>query len=572
MKQNSYIGLAILAGMVTLSACNKKLEEYNPSNATEESLFKTAEGFETAVNGAYTYNRNLYGKEEGFALLEAGTDLWAPSAKNGNSTVFGSSPNPAITTYSGLLADNYWVNTNLWTPCYAAINLCNTALGRIDEAGLTPARRQSAEAELRFMRAWYYFLLVQAFGDVHFTLEPTKGMVTVANRTSVVTVYEQIVNDMQFAAGNLPVTTADYGRITKTGALAILSKVLLTKGDYQAASNLAKVVIDESGQGLLPRYADLWQMANETNNEVLWAVNYATNLNLNAPSGNSGHRGHSLFLMEYSDLPGMKQDVVNGFPEGRWIPTLHYLDLFNEAIDSRFDATFKQAWLANNASTIPVWTVEEVSHNPALAARVGQPKYTVGDTAIWITKKVLPNADQLYTHRYRYKTYDRDDLYNSNGTVKNIRQYFSLKKFDDPTRATAAETNSARNAPIIRLAEVYLNAAEAQFRLGKLDSAARFINSVRRRAALPGHADAMEITGAMVTTDFILDERARELGGEQTRWFDLKRLGQLEQRVKMTNPDIAANIRPYHLLRPIPLAQLGAVTNKDEFKQNPGYE
>lgn len=70
---------------------------------------------------------------------------------------------------------------------------------------------------------------------------------------------------------------------------------------------------------------------------------------------------------------------------------------------------------------------------------------------------------------------------------------------------------------------------------------------------------------------FILDERARELGGEQQRWFDLKRTGKLLERVKAYNPDAKVNIKEHHLLRPIPQTQLDAIINKEEFGQNAGY-
>ena len=72
--------------------------------------------------------------------------------------------------------------------------------------------------------------------------------------------------------------------------------------------------------------------------------------------------------------------------------------------------------------------------------------------------------------------------------------------------------------------------------------------------------------------DFILDERARELCGEQLRWFDLKRTNKLIEYVKKYNTDGAANIQAFHMLRPIPQTQLDAITNKDEFTQNPGYK
>ena len=86
-----------------------------------------------------------------------------------------------------------------------------------------------------------------------------------------------------------------------------------------------------------------------------------------------------------------------------------------------------------------------------------------------------------------------------------------------------------------------------------------------------GKEAAMEIKPEQLTLDFILDERARELGGEQQRWFDLKRTGKLLERVKAYNPDAKVNIKEHHLLRPIPQTQLDAIINKEEFGQNAGY-
>jgi hypothetical protein len=82
----------------------------------------------------------------------------------------------------------------------------------------------------------------------------------------------------------------------------------------------------------------------------------------------------------------------------------------------------------------------------------------------------------------------------------------------------------------------------------------------------------MQITPAMVNLDFILDERARELAGEQLRWFDLKRTGKLVERVKLYNPVAAPFVQEYHNVRPIPQRQIDAVTNKTEFVQNNGYQ
>lgn len=107
-------------------------------------------------------------------------------------------------------------------------------------------------------------------------------------------------------------------------------------------------------------------------------------------------------------------------------------------------------------------------------------------------------------------------------------------------------TGSVRHGVVIRLAELYLIAAEAELFLNDNASGTSYINEVRRRAAIPGKEAAMKIKPEQLTLDFILDERARELGGEQQRWFDLKRTGKLLERVKAYNPDAKVNIKEHH--------------------------
>ncbi|OUJ73524.1 RagB/SusD family nutrient uptake outer membrane protein [Hymenobacter crusticola] len=578
MNKNIRLLTLALLGLAT-TACEEQLEEYNPSGATAEAVFTTPEGIETAINGTYTYNRAIYGKESGYALLEMGTDIWTSAANNGATSTNGVTPQPSLMTYQGLNADNVWVKNNLWQQCYAGINLCNQAMKYIGTANVTSARRPSAEAEVRFMRAWYYYLLAENFGAVPLRLEPTEGVVTTATRASVDDVYTQVLLDLEFALANLPVTLAaypapatasDYGRITRPAAEAFAAKVYLTRGQYQRAANYArKVTTGYTSQGirLVASYADLWNINNQRNSEVLWAVNYSTNLTFNAGS----NLGHTFFLMEYNTLPGMTRDVTNGFANVRYMPTRFLLSLYNEQNDSRYTASFKQAWLANNSATIPRWSQAEVSQNAALAPLLNQPKFAVGDTAVLTTKRSIPDFQQRYTPRFRFRTYDIDDIYSADGTPKDRFHYPSLRKFDDPTRASATETQSSRDVFILRVGDIALIGAEAQVRLGKADSAAYYVNLVRTRAALPGRTAAMQVTAAQMNLDFVLDERARELAGEQVRWLDLKRTGKLLERVRNYNPDAKNDIKDFHLLRPIPQSDIDAVTSKGDFMQNPGY-
>ena len=107
------------------------------------------------------------------------------------------------------------------------------------------------------------------------------------------------------------------------------------------------------------------------------------------------------------------------------------------------------------------------------------------------------------------------------------------------------------------------------------------LNDLRTARAKSGQSNVLSAgEEALVNAqdvNVILDERARELCGEQQRWFDLKRTGKLIERVTTYNDVAGNNIQSYHVLRPIPQPQLDAITNltsgpnPDGFWQNTGY-
>jgi hypothetical protein len=218
MKQYIFKGLLLLSVLTFTASCQKSLNEYNPSGMTAESVFSTPEGFETLVNAAYSYQRWWYGKEEGFGLSEMGTDIWMSGAGDVATD---------LTQYINLQGTNGAITTE-WQQLYAAVNLCNTGVNRISGAGLSTTARRIREAELRFLRAFYYWHIVETWGGVHFSLAETQGVITTANKTPVETFNKQIIDDLLFAVERLPVTTADYGRVTKPAAQAFLARMYLT--------------------------------------------------------------------------------------------------------------------------------------------------------------------------------------------------------------------------------------------------------------------------------------------------------------------------------------------------------
>jgi hypothetical protein len=539
--------LGLFGLMVLFASCNKQLEEFNPSGLTASTVITKAAGFETMVDAAYSYTRFWYGKEEGFSVSEMGTDIWT----SGSGDVY-----PQLTQYNNLQGGNTSSLNLLWNNFYAAINLCNTGIANIaNVTDYTAVQKANREGELRFLRAFYFWHIAETWGGVHFSTTPTSGVVTTANRTPVDTLYNQIFTDLKFAVANLPKTTTDYGRVTIPAAKAFLSRMYLTRGKYAEAAALAEDVIKNYGFSLVPKYSDLWLMANLKNKEVVWAIDYSTNLANNDlttasyPYGHSrgSNNAHLLFLMVYDQVntSTLIRDIPYGRPFNRYMPTKALMDLYDPTNDSRFAGSFQTVWLANKASG----TVK------------------IGDTVAYCPKGTIPVAQQST----KYTTYDYAKVYTASGAPLQNKFYISLTKFSDPTRSSVAEAQSARDVFVIRLAEMYMIAAESKFNLNSLDSAAYYINQVRSRAAVTGRTAQMQITPAQVTLDFILDERAREFAGEQIRWFDLKRTGKLISRINTMNPDAAKYVQPYHLLRPIPQTQLDAVTNKTVFTQNPGY-
>ena len=552
----------ILVGMsVGVMSCQNELDEYNPSGITAEGVYTTPAGFESLVNAAYSYTRWWYGKEDGYNLSEMGTDLWVNGVDGG--------ANVALVHYENLQSNQGSVET-LWARMYEAVNLCNAGLEFVGESGLSSELQQQREAEIRFLRAFYNWHIVETWGGVHLSTERTKTAQPTANRNSVDEFYALIKEDLNFSVANLPYPASEKGRVSKAGAEAFLARVHLTKGEYLEAQMLAEKVINDYDFALMENFDDLWEMDNVENNEVVFYVNYAKDLNLNDasnsitfPNGHSrgGHNGHLHFLSTYdrNGTVGMTRDIVNGRPFARYMPSRHLLELFDESIDSRFHGSFETVWYSNRPGT----------YSKTVDGQTVEFTLNEGDTAIWATKAVLSPEEELAKP---FLVYDMESMYHEDGSFNNNRQYISLNKFLDPTRPSVAEQQSSRDAFVIRLAEMYLIAAEAALQNGDLQRAADHINVIRSRAAVPGMEAAMAITPADLSIDFILEERARELAGEQLRWFDLKRTGKLVEYVTAYNPEAAANIREHHVLKPIPQRQLDAVINKDEFTQNQGYQ
>ncbi|HWJ92501.1 MAG TPA: RagB/SusD family nutrient uptake outer membrane protein [Flavisolibacter sp.] len=562
-----------------LCASCKKLNEVNPSGATAEAVWTTPEGILTLINGAYSELRNFYGKEDAVLMTEGGTDIWF----NQNKANFANQ----LTRYESFTAASSGTNRNTFRTLYRCLNLANAGIGRIKSINYPSVQeRNRREGELRFLRAFDLWHIVEFWGGANLRTTETQGAEVTAHRSSVEDFYKVIIEDLEFAKQNLPDQDfwgKEYSRASRKSAAGLLARVYLTRAYYAAgadaqswftkARDAAKFVIDNAAQlktALTPKYADLWLPANNkkvsaAGGESLFTISNSTNTTLNYD--NNANRMHMWYLTQYSGRIGALQlslDYGND-NQRRLQPTRALLDMYNENIDARYEGSFQEVWIANKDY---VWTTADANTYKKLSGIVGRQLKAGVDTALYITKKSISDESSR-----PYIVFDRDTMYKPNGTIAGVNAWPALIKFAFPNRTAPNAQPGYNDIFLIRFAEMYLIAAEAEFRLGNNAAAADYINVVRTRAAKPGQTSAMQVTAADINIQFILDERAREFAGEQIRWFDLKRSLSADQwvaRIKSLNPDITA-VQPYHRLRPIPQEEIDALTNGAEFGQNPGY-
>lgn len=541
---------SLVLGLTFTQACQDALQEDVISQIGSDYL-NTAKGLDDAVSAAYSTMRAWYGTERGKNFTEFGTDVYT----NGSDGSW-----KFMNTYTTEFDSQNGHVRELWDEFYRGINTCNAVIERAAAiTGVSDAVKAQRIAEAKFIRAHHYFILVQLFGPVELRLEETKVPTKVVKRNPESEIYAAIIKDLTEAIPALEARKAStqYGRATRGAAEHLLGRVYVTKGsssakatdDYAKAEPLFKNVIANYGFRLLPDFASVHAFGNEINDEVIWSVQYTRSQLTNG----GGNNAHVFFLMEYDTQAGMRRDTENGRPFRRYMPTTYALETVfaDRTNDSRYKKSFRDTYRSNRPGTF----------NTAFDRSKPTVTFALGDTAIFLPGFEMPLAERA-KRKYQVLT---PSMYREN-------LFPALVKHMDPGRADLTQFEGGRDYIAMRLADTYLLLAEAQFRQGKIAEATTTINAVRRRAAFPGKEAAMEITPAQFTLDFLMEERARELMGEQTRWLDLKRWGNLVERVKRFNPQGAPNIKDFHVLRPIPQNQIDrAEGGPSGFPQNPGY-
>lgn len=597
--------------MLGMNACS--LDEFNPSELSMESMAENPKSFEKIINQCYFgIERCFYGanaasgidQNNWMAVTEADTDLWT-TVRNKETS---------YTNYFWFFAGasaNTTYTDSFWNATYDGIGSCNVAIALAPNVSFeTQEERDAKVAEAHFLRAVYYFNAVEQFGGVTLITEPTTDKNYRPERVSPLEIYEKvIIPDLEFAAKHLPVGDHTTTTVpTRKAALGFLAKAYLQTVEYdnsrkyaKEALRVAKDLIDDLESGgskyniyMYGDYKDVFAQANNYDNkEALWKHRWVANsTGHGSSSGNYRlNRNVEYFYCDVFQFGGIVDNqerrlTWGGNPTGIFMPTQHLLSLFvqsNGTLDPRFHQIFQTEWKANIDYT---WDQGSVNKFDKVASVVGKTVAT-GEKAVrfvmpqdddyaeevankdessylLVDYKSVYNDEQKNIHmHYRYD--HPSEGYPADGTAENLFSYFypSLTKHNSNNYYVAnagKKRNGNLNATfIMRTPEVdiYVNGGA---------NAMAYINKVRQRAGadeLPGSADIRTV----------LDERARELCGEYSRFYDLKRTGMLKDDtyLQRTHPDLAEYFMPEYALRPIPSSFTQNLEGGGDYYQNPGY-
>ena len=604
MKKNHiYTVMAALALLFTMNSCS--LEEENPSAISTSQEWSTAAGYEKLINGCYfDLVRIIYGQAEDTFIMasEGGTDIWQDvrDGSNGNWS--------RVLNYSNDLGANTTMFQEAYSGFYGCLSQCNAAIDYADKVtGLKDAEKTALVAEAHFIRAHALFNIVEYWGGKYLATKPTTSPITDLPLSTVNDFYDVILEDLEFAKQNLPVSQAVRGHVTRAAAYHLYAKAALTYATYTDGLGNCEAISEAKSRELLTKakesadylisnasslgvklYSNIEDVFDENNNktneEAIFIVTHSTIQSLN-PRGNYYNRSwkHWDSFNNASDGVGLAGIIptynpvttVNGdqyrLAKGNcyMTPSKYMFDLYGEK-DGRYKAFFIDTWYINNPNdgNAYKWTAADATRFGLDASRVGNSAYNIqkGDTAIYIARG--KNLTQDQRNALRYGSYNLED--NFKDPAKPGKFFPTLKKnlcTNLFCGTNASKPYSAADCIVYRLGETYLLSAEINWRLGDNASAASRLNIIRNRACI-GHDGSMNVNANQVNANLLLDEYAREMIGEWQRWTTLKRFRLLRERLAL-NPQIK-NWKEEYYKRPIMQAELNLIDNP-EIYQNAGY-
>ena len=265
MKYIKYI-LVVFISVLTINSCKMDLDLTNPNQLSPETFFKNEVQLQSAVNAAYAnlQTRGLYARHMYFMMDNM-------SQENAG--------NPQLEADKREYLEYAWPVQHgaifqYWDNCYRGINKANFAIENaelMEEGTVSESIKQKYIAEAKFLRALYYFFLVSRFGDVPLY---TTAVFEPQARSPKAEVFNLIISDLEAGANNL-LASDEFGRATKGAANALLGRVHLFRGDYNAAHDALLKVYDK--YELVDNFYDNFMDETQDNEEAIFDVVFSSN-------------------------------------------------------------------------------------------------------------------------------------------------------------------------------------------------------------------------------------------------------------------------------------------------------
>ncbi len=455
MKKN--IKLLALILTLIISSCGDDFLDKPPLGRLTAGSFPSNEADAIlATNGVYNTLRIWQINTGGFPLL----DLMSDDA------VKGSNPGDAsqINIFDDFTYDAQTINIENWyRTLYLGVKRSHLVIEGVPNADMTDEElRSRLISEARFLRAYFYGILVRAFGDV--PKVTTQNPPIDLGRAPVDEIYDEIIiPDLEFAISNLPERSEyapeDLGRATKGAARALLARLYLFRGDFDNAETYALQVINSGEYDLSNDFIDAFSQVGEFNRESIFEVGAL-------PEGfNEGGN-------QFGNTQGIRGTPNRGWGFNR--PTYDLITFLGDE-DPRRDASI--VFLGEVLDGITI----------------------IGDSDTPDTTYV----DASQTQIDQIETYNQKAYHEGAGALESF----------------------GHNRRIIRYADVLLMAAEASNENNNPSQALVYLEEVRERARAGNNTILPEITETdkAALRDIILDERRRELALEGLRFWDLVR-------------------------------------------------
>lgn len=505
------------AGMLLVTSCGKEFLQKLPQGQLSEPQVGNKDGVEGALIGAYSIlNGNVSGTWGNYASAPSQWLFGEVASDNAHkgSELTDQTPMNMIETYNAISTNDNL--SQMWQVYFEGILRCNNTLKLLaaDQAGpkeISAERAKEIEAEAKMLRGHYNFFLWRIFKNVPIITEAitTAEAQTIPNDKDITPAIEE---DFKFAVANLPATKIkdEFGRMDKNAAKAYLGKLYLYQKKYAQALTLFKEVMAGKDITTMP-YWNNFDVTKENGPEVVMVAKHAINSNGAADNSNVGDMLSGLYGSSPVGCCGFYQptiDLVNSFQvDANGLPlsttayraTPYLSDLKNPTDSYALDVSLK--------------------FDPRL-------DYTVGRRGVsYLDYGIMPGNAWIRDAKYA-------------GPFVTIKTMIPVAQFAT-NAAPGANYLTGLDVNIIRLADVWLMAAECEVEANNLPGALKLVNDIRKRAAtLPAkktgtgaNAAAYNVkpypsfTSQDAARTAVRTERRIELAMEGHRFFDLVRWG-----------------------------------------------